>query len=128
MNAELIAIGTEILLGEIIDTNSAYIARELRHIGVNLYYTSTVGDNLERITAVLKHGLSRSDLIITTGGLGPTVDDMTRQGVAAAAGRELVFHQHLLDQIAERFRKFGAPMTGRKSTRLNSSHQLISYA
>ena len=64
MNAELLAIGTEILLGEITDTNSTYIARELRNIGVNIYYTSAVGDNLERITTVLKYGLQRSDLII----------------------------------------------------------------
>lgn len=111
MNAELVSIGTEILLGEITDTNATHIARALRDIGVNIYFFTAVGDNLERITTTLKNGLKRSDLIITTGGLGPTVDDMTRQAVAAATGRELVFHQHLLDIIAERFKMFGVKMT-----------------
>jgi nicotinamide-nucleotide amidase len=78
---------------------------------VNLYYVTAVGDNLGRITDTLRHGLERSDLIITTGGLGPTVDDMTRQGVAAATDRELEFHQTLLDEIAARFEKFGTQMT-----------------
>ncbi len=111
MNAEIVSIGTEILLGEINDTNSTYIARTLRDIGVNVFYMGSVGDNLERITHVLKLGLERSDIIITTGGLGPTVDDMTRDAAAAATNRELVFHQHLLEMIAARFRGFGAVMT-----------------
>lgn len=111
MNAEIVSIGTEILLGEINDTNSTFIARTLRDIGVNVYYMTSVGDNLERITRVLQLGLERSDLIITTGGLGPTVDDVTRDAAAAATHRGLVFHQHLLDMIAARFRGFGAQMT-----------------
>ncbi|KAB2859734.1 MAG: CinA family nicotinamide mononucleotide deamidase-related protein, partial [Anaerolineae bacterium] len=111
MNAEIIAIGTELLLGEITDTNSTHIARTLRDIGVNLFYVTSVGDNLPRITQSIKLGLSRSDLVITTGGLGPTVDDMTRQAVADATGRPLEFRQDLLDQIAERFRRFGSRMS-----------------
>lgn len=111
MNAEILSIGTELLLGEIVDTNSTHIARTLRDIGVNLFYMTSVGDNEKRITDVLQLGLSRSDLIITTGGLGPTVDDVTRQAVAAATDRELVFHQELLDQIADRFSRFGARMS-----------------
>lgn len=111
MNAEIISIGTELLLGEITDTNATHIARTLRDIGVNLFYVTCVGDNLPRITNSIKLGLSRSDLIITTGGLGPTVDDMTRQGVAEAIGHPLEFHQELLDQIAERFRRFGSRMS-----------------
>ena len=111
MNVEILSIGTELLLGEIVDTNSAYIARALRDIGVNVYFMATVGDNLERIEENLLTGLARSDVVITTGGLGPTVDDVTRQAVAAAVERELVFHQELLDQIAERFRNFGARMS-----------------
>jgi competence/damage-inducible protein CinA-like protein len=111
MNAELVSIGTEILLGEITDTNSGYIARQLRDIGVNVFYFTSVGDNLQRITQTLQTALQRSDLVITTGGVGPTVDDMTRDGAAAATGRPLVFHQHLLDQIAERFQKFGVAMS-----------------
>lgn len=111
INAEIIAIGTEILLGEITDTNSAYIARVLRDLGINLYFKTVVGDNESRIVSAIEIAMSRADVIITCGGLGPTVDDMTRQGVAAATRRELVFHQDLLDQIAARFEMFRAKMT-----------------
>ncbi len=111
INAEIIAIGTEILLGEITDTNSVYIARALRDIGVNLYFMTSVGDNEQRIASAIQIAMSRAQIIITCGGLGPTVDDMTRQSVAAATGRGLVFHQELLDQIAARFATFRAQMT-----------------
>ena len=110
-NAELIAIGTELLLGEITDTNSVFLARQLRDIGVNLYRMTTVGDNLGRIAEAISSALDRAEIVITTGGLGPTVDDMTRQAVADAAGVPLVFHQSLYDAIAERFRGFGSAMT-----------------
>ncbi|MCU0511279.1 MAG: CinA family nicotinamide mononucleotide deamidase-related protein [Anaerolineae bacterium] len=111
VNAEIIAIGTEILLGEITDTNSVYLARALRDLGINLYFKTAVGDNEGRIASAIRLALSRADVVITCGGLGPTVDDMTRQGIAAATGRELVFHQELLDQIAARFTMFRAQMT-----------------
>jgi nicotinamide-nucleotide amidase len=111
INAEIIAIGTEILLGEITDTNSVYIARLLRDIGLNLYYMTSVGDNEQRIADTIRIALSRAQVIITCGGLGPTIDDMTRQGVATATNRDLVFHQDLLDKIAERFSTFRAQMT-----------------
>lgn len=111
MNAEIVAIGTELLLGEIVDTNSNHIARTLRDIGVNVFYMTAVGDNRVRIADTLRLGLSRSDLIITTGGLGPTVDDMTRQAAADATDRDLVFVQALLDQIKARFASFGVPMS-----------------
>jgi molybdenum cofactor synthesis domain-containing protein len=111
MNAEIVAIGTEILLGEIVDTNSAYIARQLRDIGVNVYYLTTVGDNLERIAAAIRIALARADVVITTGGLGPTVDDMTRHAVANATDRELEFRPELFEDIRERFRQFGARMS-----------------
>lgn len=110
-NAELIAIGTELLLGEITDTNSVYLARQLRDIGVNLFFMTTVGDNLLRISSAISDALDRAEIVITTGGLGPTVDDMTRQAVADAVGAPLVFHQSLYDVIAERFRGFGSAMT-----------------
>jgi len=84
--AEIITIGTELLLGEIQDTNSKYIARVLRDIGVDLYRISTVGDNLNRISVSIQEALTRADIVITTGGLGPTVDDPTRQAVADAVG------------------------------------------
>lgn len=111
INAEIVSIGTEILLGEITDTNSVHIARSLRDIGVNVYFMTSVGDNEGRITDSIRGAMSRANVVITTGGLGPTVDDMTRQAVAAATNRSLVFHQDLLDKIAERFVGFKVSMT-----------------
>jgi len=111
MNAEVITIGTELLLGEIVDTNSAYITRQLRDIGVNIFYLTTVGDNLNRIAEAIRISLSRADVVITTGGLGPTVDDMTRQAVAMATGHQLEFRPELFEQIKERFQQFGAKMS-----------------
>ena len=110
-NAEIIAIGTEILLGEITDTNSVFMARQLRDIGVNVFLMTTVGDNLKRIADAIGAALDRAEIVITCGGLGPTVDDMTRQAVADATHRQLEFHQPLYDAIAERFRGFGVDMT-----------------
>lgn len=111
INAEIVAIGTEILLGELTDTNSVYLARVLRDMGINLYFMTSVGDNEKRIESAIRIALSRADIVITCGGLGPTVDDMTRQAVAAATDRGLTFHQNLLDQIAARFTGFRAQMT-----------------
>lgn len=111
MNAELIAIGSELLLGETVDTNSAYLARQLAAIGVGLFRKTVVGDNLERIASTIAEALGRADLVLCTGGLGPTVDDMTRDAIALALGRPLEFHQHLLDQIEARFRSFGREMS-----------------
>jgi len=111
LQAEIVAIGTELLLGEIVDTNSAWIAQQLTKIGLNLYYTSTVGDNQQRIAEVLRHVLQRSDAVITTGGLGPTVDDMTREAVAAATDRELVLDEGLVEEIVCFFAKRGFKMT-----------------
>jgi nicotinamide-nucleotide amidase len=111
VNAEIIAIGTEILLGEITDTNSVHIARALRDIGVNVFFMTSVGDNEGRIADAIRIALNRSNIVITCGGLGPTIDDMTRQAVAAATDRGLMFHQHLLDMIAARFASFRAPMS-----------------
>lgn len=111
VNAEIIAIGTEILLGEITDTNSVHIARCLRDLGINLYYMTSVGDNEERIANAIHIAFTRADVVITCGGLGPTIDDMTRQGVARATNRGLEFHQPLLDQIAARFATFRTQMT-----------------
>lgn len=110
MNAEIITIGTELLLGEIVDTNAVYIARRLRDIGLDLYYMTTVGDNLERIARVVDIALNRANVVITTGGLGPTVDDVTREAVAQATGRRLVLHPELLAQIEAFFRRLGREM------------------
>jgi nicotinamide-nucleotide amidase len=86
MKAEIVSIGTEILLGEIIDTNSAYIAERLPALGIDVYYKHVVGDNLGRLTEVVGKAFERADLVITTGGLGPTEDDLTREAVAAVMG------------------------------------------
>lgn len=103
MQAEVIAVGSELLLGQIIDTNSAVIARHFASIGLDLFYKTTVGDNLARTTAVIRQALDRSDVVVTTGGIGPTADDITREAVAAAFGRELVFCEDLMRQIEAYF-------------------------
>jgi len=110
MHAEIVMIGTELLLGEIVDTNANRLAKALCSIGLDLYYKTTVGDNEARITEALNLALDRSDVIITSGGIGPTVDDMTRQAVANATGRKLVYSIDLESQIAARFRSFGREM------------------
>ena len=110
MHAEIIATGSELLLGEVVDTNSTYIARRLREIGLNLFFKTVVGDNEQRMEEALRIALNRSDVIITTGGLGPTVDDVTRPAVARAVERELIFREDLLEQIQARFRAYGSPM------------------
>jgi nicotinamide-nucleotide amidase len=110
MHAEIIATGSELLLGEVVDTNSTYIARQLRDIGLNLYFKTVVGDNEARMAEALSIALQRSDVIITTGGLGPTIDDVTRPAIARAVDRALVFRADLLDQIIARFRAYGVPM------------------
>jgi nicotinamide-nucleotide amidase len=110
MHAEIVMIGTELLLGEIVDTNANRLSKALREIGLNLYYKTTVGDNEARITEVLNLALDRSDVIITSGGIGPTVDDVTRQAVANATGRKLVYSSELEAQVAARFRSIGRKM------------------
>ncbi|MBW7884592.1 MAG: competence/damage-inducible protein A, partial [Caldilineaceae bacterium] len=109
--AEIVTTGTEILLGDIVDTNAAWIAQQLREAGINLYYKTTVGDNEPRLRGVIEQGMARSDAIIVTGGLGPTVDDITRQAIANATGRPLVLHDAALRTLQERFARFGIEMT-----------------
>jgi nicotinamide-nucleotide amidase len=111
MEAEIITIGTEILLGEIIDTNTRTLARTLRDIGLDIYRTSTVGDNASRIAQSVQESVRRASAVITTGGLGPTIDDTTREGVAMAFGVETEFVPELWEQIQERFSAFGRKPT-----------------
>ena len=101
--AEIITIGTELLLGEIQDTNTRFLARHLRQIGVDLYRVTTVGDNVLRIAEMIRESLMRADIVITTGGLGPTIDDPTRNAAAVAFNVEMVFHTDLWQQIEKRF-------------------------
>ncbi len=106
-SAEIITIGTEILLGEIVDTNTRHIALTLRNLGVDLYRTITIGDNAERIAYTIREAMQRTEIVITTGGLGPTVDDPTREAVAKAAGLETEFREDLWDQVVETILRYG---------------------
>src|SRR5688572_20782030 len=100
MRAELISVGTELLLGQITDTNATYLARLLASYGVDVLHKQTVGDNLERVRAAVDLALDRADLVVMTGGLGPTEDDLSAEAVALAAGVPLVFDQDVADAIA----------------------------
>ena len=111
MRAEIVSVGSELLLGQIVDTNAAFIARQLALLGLDLFRKTTVGDNLGRVAAALETALGRAEVVITTGGLGPTEDDVTREAVARATGRELVFHPELLDDIEAFFRARGLPLS-----------------
>jgi len=113
MKAEIISIGTEILLGEILDTNTQYIASRLPALGIDLYYTSVVGDNLGRLSEVIGRAWERSDLVITTGGLGPTEDDLTREAIAQVMGEEPAIDPELERGLRELFASRGFPMPER---------------
>ena len=106
-SAEIITIGTEILLGEIVDTNTRHIALTLRDLGVDLYRAITIGDNLDRIASAIRDSMERAEIIITTGGLGPTVDDPTREAVAKAVGAETEFREELWEQVTTTIKKYG---------------------
>jgi len=106
-SAEIITIGTEILLGEIVDTNTRYIAHALRGMGVDLYRTITIGDNIDRIADAIRNSMRRAEIIITTGGLGPTVDDPTRDAVAKALGVETEFREDLWEQVVAVITRYG---------------------
>jgi nicotinamide-nucleotide amidase len=109
--AEIVAIGSELLLGQIVDTNSAWMAQRLTALGVNLYFKSVVGDNSGRMKEVIARALERADIVITSGGIGPTQDDLTREIVAEVTGRKLVQDAGMLAQVEEHFRRRGRPMT-----------------
>ena len=111
MRAEIVSVGSELLLGQIVDTNAAFIARQLATLGLDLFHKTTVGDNLGRVVAALETALGRVDVVISTGGLGPTEDDVTREAAARATGRELEFHPELLDQIEGFFTARGLPLS-----------------
>jgi len=111
MNAEIVSIGSELLLGQIVDTNASWIAQQLAESGVNLFYKTTVGDNLGRMVEVLDRALDRSDVVITGGGIGPTQDDLTREAIAQVTGREVVDDPGSLTELRERFQKRGFILT-----------------
>ena len=110
MNAEILAVGTELLMGQIANTNAQYISQRLNSIGINVYYHSVVGDNPTRLKAVLELALSRSDIVIITGGLGPTQDDLTKETVAEILGDKLILHDESLQKIEDYFKRLNRPM------------------
>lgn len=111
MNAEIITVGTELLLGDILNSNSQFLSRELAAYGVELLHQSTVGDNQERLAAELAQALSRSDLVLITGGLGPTQDDLTRETVCTALNLRQELHEESWARIQEYFRNTGRELT-----------------
>lgn len=111
MNAEIISVGTELLLGEILNTNAYFLSKELSMLGVNVFYQSVVGDNPERLKCAIKTALSRSDIVITTGGLGPTCDDLTKEVGAEALGLELFEDKDTIDKIRNYFKELNRPLT-----------------
>lgn len=111
MRAEIITVGTEILLGDIVNTNSQYLAKELASIGIDVYYQGTVGDNESRLLQVFDESLKRSDIVITTGGLGPTGDDITKEVAAKYFGQELELHNESWEKIDKYFKKMNAIAT-----------------
>lgn len=111
MNAELIAVGTEILLGDIVNTDAQVISRGLSELGINVYYQTVVGDNPARLERAIREAKDRADIIITTGGLGPTLDDLTKETLAKVFGKTMALHEPSLAHIQEFFQKIGREMT-----------------
>ncbi len=109
-DAEIIAVGSELLTPQRLDTNSLYLTDQLNALGVEVVRKTVVGDERERLTDTILGAVARSQVIILTGGLGPTEDDLTRDAVASALGRVLIFHQEICDRIEERIRRFGRKM------------------
>lgn len=110
-SAEIVTIGTEILLGDLVDTNTAWLSRRLAELGVGIYRHTTIGDNRERMTAAMRDAASRANLVITTGGLGPTSDDLTNECLATLADKKMVEYPEARDHVDEKFRQFGREPT-----------------
>src|ERR671926_886262 len=107
MRAEILSVGTELLLGQIVDTNANYLAQQLPALGLDLYYVSQIGDNLDRLADAFRRALDRSDVIITSGGLGPTEDDLTREAIADVMGEQLEVQPHLEHELRAFFARRG---------------------
>ncbi|RFM20950.1 CinA family nicotinamide mononucleotide deamidase-related protein [Clostridium botulinum] len=111
MKAEILCVGTELLLGDIVNTNAQYISKELANIGIEVYHHSVIGDNENRLLKELERAFNYCDLVITTGGLGPTKDDLTKESVAKFFQEDLVLHEKSLKQIEKRLSCFNKSMT-----------------
>lgn len=111
MNAELIAVGTEILLGDIVNTDAQLISQGLSELGINVFYQTVVGDNPDRLRGVIENAKQRADIIITTGGLGPTLDDLTKETLAEVFGKKLALHQPSYNRLVDFFHAIDREMT-----------------
>ena len=111
MIAEILCIGTELLMGQVLNTNAQFLSRRLSALGVSQYHQTVVGDNAERLEAAYRLALSRADVVITSGGLGPTVDDITKRIAAKVAGKELVLFPEAEEMVRTRFRQYHKEMT-----------------
>ncbi len=120
MSCEIIAVGTELLLGDIVNTNAQYISRGLSEIGIDVYFQTVVGDNPARLKSAIELASRRAEVIITTGGLGPTADDLTKETIAAVFGKKLVFHPECWKEIEKYFacRDIAMPENNRKQAML----------
>src|SRR3990170_7828687 len=127
MKSEIISVGTELLLGEIIDTNAAYLAQQLSMLGIDLFWVSQVGDNRGRLLEVLQRAWERSDLILITGGLGPTDDDMTREAIADLLGEKMAVDPDLEKWLRDAFSRLtiGMPLSNLKQATLVPSARSI---
>jgi len=113
MKAEILSVGTELLLGQIVDTNANYLAQQLPALGLDLYYVSEIGDNLPRLSDAFRQALQRSDVVISTGGVGPTEDDLTREAIANVFGEQMQVQPELEKQLREFFARRGRTMPER---------------
>ncbi len=113
MKGEILSVGTELLLGHLVDTNAPYLAESLSELGVDVYFISQVGDNLDRLVQTLRRGWERSDLIVISGGLGPTGDDLTREGISALLGEEMVVQPALVEDLKAFFARRNRSMPER---------------
>jgi nicotinamide-nucleotide amidase len=127
MKAEIIPVGTEILLGNIIDTNSSFLANQLPLLGIDLFFISTVGDNQKRLVDTLQQAWKRADLIVTTGGLGPTQDDITREAIGELVNEELKVDDKLWQELQDLFKRYlrEIPQSNMKQATIISSAQII---
>ena len=120
MTAEIISVGTELLLGNILNTNAQYLSRELAELGITVQRESTIGDNQGRLADFVNEAKNRCDLLVFTGGLGPTADDLTKETVAACFGDELAFDEAEWDKITSYFAR-----TGRETTPNNRKQAMV---
>lgn len=117
MNAEIIGVGSELLLGQIANTNAQYLSKKLAELGINVYYHTVVGDNAQRLKEVIATAQTRAELIIFTGGLGPTKDDLTKETIASVLGVELTTNAEALESIEAYFKQSNRIMTPNNKNR-----------